>query len=174
MKLILHPELEETRAELTEAADQALGAARLRKAMRKMKFYATRYGKYSRGGSLHPYKMAGRTVWAHAKVVFKRYDTWYRSYRRKRCYFWITELTPVQYWALSLVHEAEHVRQHIRLLEAVHAGRRAFGKQWFSEVEADRTVLRAAIRLGWGRITMHSGRARSRRRRPNRVEAAVV
>jgi len=174
MELIIHPDLEHLRAKLTEAADQALGAARLRKAMRGRRFYITRLGRWSRGGSLYHYKMAGKTVWADAKVIYRSYDTWFRSYRRARCSFWVFELTAIQHLALALVHEAEHVRQHTKMVQAVHEGRHEKGQQWFSEVEADRAALRAAIRLGWGRVEMQSGRAKSRRRRPNRKVLAVV
>ena len=174
MELILHPDLEHIRAELTEAADQALGAARLRAAMRGRRVYATWLGRWSRGGSLYHYKMAGKTIWADARVIYKSYDTWYRSYRRRQCSFWVTELTSIQCWARAAAHEAEHVRQHTKMVEAVHEGRFEKGQKWFSEVEADRAALRAAIRLGWGRVYMQSGRARSKRRRPNRKALAVV
>ena len=174
MKLILHPELEHLRAEFTQIADQALGAARLRKAMRGKVFYATEDGHRSMGGRSWLYKIKGRLVWADAKVVYTAHDTWYRSYCHKRCYFSVFDLTSIQYWALTLVHEAAHVQQHTVMLEATREQQFGRGKQWYSEVEADRTALRAAIQLGWGRIQMNSGKARLRRRQPNRTMQAVV
>ena len=54
--------------------------------------------------------------------------------------FRVTSLTPAQRWALVLVHEATHVKQ----------GQIARG---WSELAADRSILKAQATLGWGVLT---------------------
>lgn len=162
MKLTMHPELESLKHEFSLVASEVLAAARLRRATRGRVAFVTRYGRHSRGGARYPYKARGRTVWAHAKVIYKMTLTSYCSYHRQRCSFRINNLTPLQVWALKLAHEAAHVVQsakyHQNLLDRILVNKRHCQ---FSEVEADRAALRAAKKLGWGDIVIYRGGLKS-------------
>ena len=161
MKLAMHPELESCKHWFSTVASEVLAAARLRRATRHRTALVTRYGRHSRGGASYPYKVRGQTVWADAKVVYKESRHQYYSYRRQRCTFIIQNLTPLQVWALSLAHEAEHVRQSVKWRAALRAGKLTGRQRQFSEVAADRAALRAATKLGWGDIVIYRGGLKS-------------
>lgn len=157
MKLIMHPELESLKHEFSVIASQVLAAARLRRATRGRTVFVTPYGRHSKGGACYPYKVRGQHVRADAKVVYKESRHQYYSHRRQRCMFIVQNLTPLQVWALSLAHEAEHVRQSAKWRAALRAGKLGGRRRQFSEVEADRAALRAATKLGWGDIVIYRG-----------------
>lgn len=162
MKLIMHPELESFKHEFSLVASEVLAAARLRRATRGRTALVTPYGRHSKGGARYPYKVRGQHVWADAKVLYKTWRHQYISYRRQRCTFVVQNLTPLQVWGLSLVHEAQHVVQSAKWRAALRAGKFT-GKRTrqFSEVEADRAALRAATKLGWGNIVIYRGGPKS-------------
>jgi hypothetical protein len=126
---------------------KALKVARLLTAMRG-KIVLVRYGKgvaVAVGGP----RMWLRGTWCDAAVALlcekppnldDEPGVSYQSYPLKRLPpFSITRLSYVKLWALALVHEAEHVRQH-------HAGK------GYSELKAERAVLKAQKALSWGRL----------------------
>jgi hypothetical protein len=84
-----------------------------------------------------------RGVLCDALVGLPNRYLWYDSYNLKRLPpFRITRLSCIKHWALALVHEAEHVRQHHQ-------------DKGYSELKADRAVLRAQKVLGWGRLHLN-------------------
>ena len=142
---IIDPKLKRRRIELTALGTEALKAARLLTAMRG-KIVLVRFGS---GSAVGGGRMWLRGAWCDAAVSLMQRKppslddepgVCYESYARKRLPpFTITRLSFVKHWALALVHEAEHVRQH-------YAGK------GYSELKAERAVLKAQKALGWGRL----------------------
>ena len=131
------------RRELTTAAKEALAAARLTSVMRNGTIYVAIGRGSGRAGIPSYSRRANRVVSGY--VDYAPNLTTYTSYPLKRLPpFRITGLTPTQRWALVLVHEATHVKQ----------GQIARG---WSELAADRSILKAQATLGWGTLTYIGG-----------------
>lgn len=123
------------RALLRQLGGEALRAARLSSTMRNKVVYAT----VGTGGGQAGFKRYRMGVLADVCASFNPGLTEYRSYYLPRIPpFYITKLSPEQRWAFLLVHEAAHIKQRMTTRR-------------YSEVEAERAVLRAHAKLNWGR-----------------------
>lgn len=136
MRLVIRNRaLKRRRGELAAIGAEALTAARLSSVMRgKVVLVPVGRGGGEAGGQ---YSRMG--VVCDARAGFAEDRGFFASYRLKRLPpFAILNLTPIQCWALTLVHEATHVKQA--------------GTRRYSELEAERSVIKAQQALGWGRL----------------------